>query len=118
VARLAQKHGKGKALTLLAHKLARAVYYMLRRGQAFDVTKFFSSTNAGELAAPAAGGAPRPRGRSGRDGAASTRPDLEGGRHRALAENAGHEPVPEASGAIVRRQGWRRGPAMTASLSP
>jgi hypothetical protein len=26
VARLAQKHGKGKALTLLAHKLARAVY--------------------------------------------------------------------------------------------
>ena len=27
--RLEKKHGKGKALTLLAHKLARAVYYML-----------------------------------------------------------------------------------------
>jgi transposase len=41
VARLANKHGKPKALTILAHKLARAVYYMLRRGQAFDATRFF-----------------------------------------------------------------------------
>jgi hypothetical protein len=41
VARLAHKHGKGKALTILAHKLARAVYHMLRRGQAFEATKFF-----------------------------------------------------------------------------
>src|SRR5438128_1480680 len=41
VARLAQKHGKGKALTILAHKLARAVYFMLSRGHAFDATKFF-----------------------------------------------------------------------------
>ena len=41
VARLAHLHGKGKALTILAHKLARAVYYMLRRGQAFEATKFF-----------------------------------------------------------------------------
>src|SRR5262249_51360674 len=31
LARLEQKHGKGKALTVLAHKLARAVYYMLKR---------------------------------------------------------------------------------------
>ena len=29
LARLEKKHGKGKALTILAHKLARAVYYML-----------------------------------------------------------------------------------------
>src|ERR671922_1454439 len=33
--RLEQKHGKGKALTILAHRLARAVYYMLKRNTAF-----------------------------------------------------------------------------------
>jgi transposase len=38
--RLARKHGKGKALTILAHKLARAVYYMLKRDTAFDLDKF------------------------------------------------------------------------------
>ena len=37
LARLEQKHGKGKALTILAHKLARAVYYMLKRQTAFDL---------------------------------------------------------------------------------
>ena len=40
--RLARKHGKGKALTILAHKLARAVYYMLKRDTAFDWDKFLS----------------------------------------------------------------------------
>jgi transposase len=30
LARLEKKHGKGKALTVLAHKLARAVYYLKR----------------------------------------------------------------------------------------
>ncbi|MBI3083448.1 MAG: IS110 family transposase, partial [Candidatus Omnitrophica bacterium] len=44
VARLAHKHGKPKALTILAHKLARAVYYLLSRAQAFDATKFFHRT--------------------------------------------------------------------------
>ena len=29
--RLERKHGKSKALTILAHKLGRAVYYMLKR---------------------------------------------------------------------------------------
>ena len=38
--RLEKKHGKGKALTILAHKLARAVYYMLKRGTAFDIGQF------------------------------------------------------------------------------
>ena len=38
--RLEKTHGKGKALTVLAHKLARAVYYMLRRHTAFDIHKF------------------------------------------------------------------------------
>jgi transposase len=36
LARLEKKHGKGKALTILAHKLARAVYSMLKRGVVFD----------------------------------------------------------------------------------
>lgn len=40
LARLEKKHGKGKALTVLAHKLARAVYYMLKRGTAFTMDKF------------------------------------------------------------------------------
>lgn len=34
--RLARKHGKGKALSILAHKLGRAVYYMLKNKEAFD----------------------------------------------------------------------------------
>jgi len=37
LARLEKKHNKGKALTMLAHKLARAVYYMLKRKTAFDM---------------------------------------------------------------------------------
>ena len=40
LARLERRHGKGKALTVLAHKLARAVYYMLKRDTAFDGDKF------------------------------------------------------------------------------
>jgi transposase len=40
LARLVKKHGQGKALTVLAHKLARAVYYMCKRDTAFDLDKF------------------------------------------------------------------------------
>lgn len=43
LARLEKKHGKGKALTVLAHKLARAVYYMLKRGVVFDLNTFLQS---------------------------------------------------------------------------
>lgn len=43
LARLEKKHGKGKALTVLAHKLARAVYYMLKRETAFDMQMFLQS---------------------------------------------------------------------------
>jgi len=39
-AKLEHKHGKAKALTVLAHKLGRAVYYMLTREQAFDLKRF------------------------------------------------------------------------------
>src|SRR5262245_47010272 len=38
-----RKHGKGKALTVLAHKLARAVYYMLTREQPFDLPRFVAA---------------------------------------------------------------------------
>jgi transposase len=48
-----KKHGKGKALTIFAHKLARAVSYRLKRTGAFDLTRFFSDSGrgAGELEA-------------------------------------------------------------------
>lgn len=42
LARLEKKHGKGKALTILAHKLGRAVYYLLKRDTAFDLDKFLN----------------------------------------------------------------------------
>jgi len=43
LARLEKTHGKGKALTVLAHKLARAVYDMLTRGVVFDLNAFRES---------------------------------------------------------------------------
>jgi len=41
--RLERKHGKAKALSILAHKLGRAVYYMLLREKAFDMEKFLAA---------------------------------------------------------------------------
>jgi len=38
--RLTSKHGKGKALSILAHKLGRAVYFMLKNKKPFDQNKF------------------------------------------------------------------------------
>jgi transposase len=43
VERLAQKHGKGKALSILAHKLARAIYYMLKSSVPFNREKFLAT---------------------------------------------------------------------------
>jgi transposase len=40
LARVERRHGTGKALTVLAHKLARAVYDMLKWDTAFDWDKF------------------------------------------------------------------------------
>jgi transposase len=50
LARLEHKHGKGKALTIVAHKLARAVYDILKRDPVFDMQKFLhgSWSGAGE----------------------------------------------------------------------
>jgi hypothetical protein len=42
--KLEHKHGKAKALTVLAHKLGRAVYYMLTREQVFDLQRFVSAS--------------------------------------------------------------------------
>jgi transposase len=43
IQRLIQKHGKGKALSVLASKLARAVYYVLKRERIFDMKKFLTA---------------------------------------------------------------------------
>ncbi len=40
---LERKYGKPKALSILAHKLGRAVYFMLARNQAFDLERFAKS---------------------------------------------------------------------------
>jgi transposase len=42
--RLKNKFGKGKALSILAHKLGRTVYFMLKRNQAFDSARFLKTT--------------------------------------------------------------------------
>jgi transposase len=41
--RMANKHNKARALTILAHKLGRAVYFMLERKTVFDQERFFNS---------------------------------------------------------------------------
>ena len=51
--RLEKNHAKGKALTGLAHKLARAVYYMVQRKTAFDLPTFFRGYRR-EVGEPAA----------------------------------------------------------------
>jgi len=47
LARLEKRFGKGKALSILAHKLGRAVYFMLRRGKAFDRERFLATVSGG-----------------------------------------------------------------------
>jgi transposase len=43
VDRLASKHGKGKALSIMAHRLGRAVYVMLTKRQPFDEVRFMKT---------------------------------------------------------------------------
>ena len=47
LARLEKKHGPGKALTVLAQKLARAVYDMLTRDTVFDMATFLHGEGSG-----------------------------------------------------------------------
>jgi transposase len=42
LARKEKKHGKPKALGILAARLGRTVYHMLRRGEAFDAQRFWN----------------------------------------------------------------------------
>ena len=46
LARLEKKQDKGKAVTILAHKLARAVYDMLKRRRAFAMDQFLQSSGS------------------------------------------------------------------------
>jgi transposase len=41
--KIATRHGKGKALSILAHKLGRAVYCMLKNQEAFNQEKFLAT---------------------------------------------------------------------------
>ena len=43
VARLASKQGKGKALSILAQRLGRAVYVLLTQRQPFDQARFMAT---------------------------------------------------------------------------
>ena len=43
LSRLEKKHGKGTALSILAHKLGRALYCMLKRKTAFELNLFLQS---------------------------------------------------------------------------
>jgi transposase len=45
LARLEKKHGKGKALSILAHKLGRAADYMLLREKAFEIDRFAATVS-------------------------------------------------------------------------
>jgi transposase len=42
--KLARKHGKAKALSILAHKIGRATYYILKRKEVFTIEKFLVKT--------------------------------------------------------------------------
>jgi len=47
LARLEHKHRQGKALTILAHQLARAVYSMFKRPTACDLDTFLRGEGRG-----------------------------------------------------------------------
>ena len=43
VAKMEKKHGKGKAMSILTHKLGRAIYFVMKRQDAFDEQYFFNA---------------------------------------------------------------------------
>lgn len=43
MSRLERKHGKAKALSVLAHRLGRTVYHLLAREKTFDAERFFAA---------------------------------------------------------------------------
>ncbi|CAN5550490.1 IS110-like element ISGsu4 family transposase [soil metagenome] len=48
LAAIEKQHGKGKALSILAHKIGRAVFYMLARGTVFSMDKFRAASQGRE----------------------------------------------------------------------
>ena len=48
LARKEKKHGKAKALGILAARLGRTVYHMLQRGEAFDGQRFWNGEAQGK----------------------------------------------------------------------
>src|SRR5215467_3371517 len=43
-----KKRGEGKALAILAARLARAVYHLWRKGEAFDENRFWGTSSKGK----------------------------------------------------------------------
>jgi len=41
--KIVSRHGKGKALSILAHKLGRAVYFMLKNREGFNLHRFLTA---------------------------------------------------------------------------
>ena len=41
--KLVSRYGKAKALSIIAQKLGRTVYFMLKRKEVFDPQRFFNS---------------------------------------------------------------------------
>jgi Transposase IS116/IS110/IS902 family len=119
MARLAHLHGKGKALTIFAHKLARAVYYMLRRGQAFEATKFFPPP-AARREQPARTEIDRVVLGNGHDASrpGPTRHDREGGRYLdppAIKPRGPLSPAHDRGRVTTRRRGARARGEMSAN---
>ena len=52
--RYSQKRGTGKAMSVLAAKLGRAVYHMLRKQEVFDEERFWNNAGRAEKVGPAA----------------------------------------------------------------
>ena len=69
-----KRHGKGKALSILAARLGRAVYLLLRRGDVFDEAKFLqlSPHETESLLAAAPAGRSRRKKNSSRKGKVPT----------------------------------------------
>ncbi len=51
--KLMNRYGRGKALSIISHKLARSVYYILKRREPFDYTIFYSDLRLGVTEEPA-----------------------------------------------------------------
>lgn len=44
IEKLEKRHGKGRALSIMAHKIGRTIYYMLKNEKVFDLNKFLKSS--------------------------------------------------------------------------